>query len=298
MHEVAQAHQADEVLVYMNLMLRKAAAANVPVRREDFKARAKSIALFDGVKEWFGRINAYAKAKGVDLKHFLISSGNEEIFAEHPLPRSSRRFMPRNTCSTSTASRNGRRSPSTTPPRPSSSFVTTRASRTSAITPPSISLFSKTSGRYRLSTWSSSAMVPRTFLFSLDQGSRRAVRCRVPAWKKRREGQGGKISSGWPGPCGGLGHLYGRFGIDKLIKARIDFVASRHALQSLVVRERMDGFRFNEKYLSQIPRCSCSSTWADHLTPEQALAARGGKPGQMLFEEKLRERLKKNNRIQ
>ncbi|MFZ5537711.1 MAG: HAD family hydrolase [Pseudomonadota bacterium] len=86
-HEVAQAHQADEVLVYMNLMLRKAAAANVPVRREDFKARGKSIALFDGVEEWFGRINAYAKAKGVDLKHFLISSGNEEIFAGTPIAK-------------------------------------------------------------------------------------------------------------------------------------------------------------------------------------------------------------------
>jgi phosphoserine phosphatase len=77
----AQLHMADEVLVYMNLMLRKAAARDVPIRREDFKARGKTIRLFDGVVDWFGRINDHAKSKGVDLKHFLVSSGNEEIFA-------------------------------------------------------------------------------------------------------------------------------------------------------------------------------------------------------------------------
>lgn len=82
---MAKEHQADEVLVYMNLMLKKASAHNVPVRREDFKARGKSIKLFDGVTDWFTRISAYAKSNGVDLKHYLISSGNEEIFAGTPI---------------------------------------------------------------------------------------------------------------------------------------------------------------------------------------------------------------------
>lgn len=74
-------HQADEVLVYMNLMLRKATAANVPVRRDDFKARGRSIVLFPGVKDWFDRITGYARSKGVRLEHVLVSSGNAEIFA-------------------------------------------------------------------------------------------------------------------------------------------------------------------------------------------------------------------------
>lgn len=86
-HKTAHEHQADEVLVYMNLMLRKANAHGVPVRREDFKARGKTIQLFDGVADWFTRINDYAKAKSVDLKHYLISSGNEEIFAGTPIAK-------------------------------------------------------------------------------------------------------------------------------------------------------------------------------------------------------------------
>lgn len=61
----------------------------------------------------------------------------------------------------------------------------------------------------------------------------------------------------------------------------------------------MDGFRFNEKYLSQIPALQVLINLGyTYLTPEQALAARGGKPGQVLMEEVLRERLKRNNRIQ
>ncbi|KVE08127.1 type I restriction endonuclease subunit R [Burkholderia anthina] len=61
----------------------------------------------------------------------------------------------------------------------------------------------------------------------------------------------------------------------------------------------MEGFRFNEKYLSQIPALQILTNLGyTYVTPEQALAARGGKPGQVLLEEVLRERLKKNNRIQ
>ncbi|EMP7583950.1 type I restriction endonuclease subunit R [Pseudomonas aeruginosa] len=61
----------------------------------------------------------------------------------------------------------------------------------------------------------------------------------------------------------------------------------------------MEGFRFNEKYLSQIPALQVLINLGyTYLTSEQALAARGCKPGQVLLEEVLRERLKKNNRIQ
>lgn len=78
-------HQADEVLVYMNLMLKKATAASVPVRRDDFKARGRAITLFDGVEGWFDRITEYGRSKGVRIDHVLVSSGNAEIFAGTPI---------------------------------------------------------------------------------------------------------------------------------------------------------------------------------------------------------------------
>ena len=61
----------------------------------------------------------------------------------------------------------------------------------------------------------------------------------------------------------------------------------------------MDGFRFDEKYLSQIPALQLLVNLGyQYLTPAEALFARGGKTGNVLLEEILRDQLKKLNRIQ
>lgn len=61
----------------------------------------------------------------------------------------------------------------------------------------------------------------------------------------------------------------------------------------------MDTFRIDEKYLSQLPALQVLVNLGyQYLTPTEALAARGGKVGNVLLEEVLREQLKKLNRIQ
>lgn len=60
----------------------------------------------------------------------------------------------------------------------------------------------------------------------------------------------------------------------------------------------MNGFRFNEKYLSQIPALQLFiSMGYEYLSPEQALAQRQGKAGNVLLEGILRDQLKRINRI-
>ncbi|WP_024512025.1 HAD family hydrolase [Bradyrhizobium sp. ARR65] len=75
----AEKHEADEILSYMTLMLERAAAADVPVRRQDFAAHGRSVKLFPGADEWFERVNAYARKQNVNVKHFIISSGIREM---------------------------------------------------------------------------------------------------------------------------------------------------------------------------------------------------------------------------
>jgi len=59
-----------------------------------------------------------------------------------------------------------------------------------------------------------------------------------------------------------------------------------------------EGFRFNEKYLSQIPALQqLINLGFEYLPQEQALAARQGKTGNVLLEDVLREQLRKINRI-
>jgi len=65
------------------------------------------------------------------------------------------------------------------------------------------------------------------------------------------------------------------------------------------MREKtMNGFRFNEKYLSQIPALQLLINLGyRYLAPSEALAQRRGKAGQVLLENILREQLRQINRI-
>lgn len=84
---LAEEHEMDQILAYMHLMLAEAHKAHVAVRKSDFKSFGKSIQLFPGVQDWFHRINAYAKSKGVRLDHFIISSGIREMVEGTPINR-------------------------------------------------------------------------------------------------------------------------------------------------------------------------------------------------------------------
>jgi len=90
-------HQADNILIYMKLMLKKAQEQSVPVREKDFKNYGKDIEFFKGVlpysskrikyKGWFDRINEYGKQSGVAVQHYIISSGIREMVKGTPIAK-------------------------------------------------------------------------------------------------------------------------------------------------------------------------------------------------------------------
>ncbi len=81
----AAKHDADEILTYMWLMLKAAAEAGKPVMRTAFEEHGLSTPLFQGVEEWFGRINAYGAERGLVVEHYIISSGNLELIKGSPI---------------------------------------------------------------------------------------------------------------------------------------------------------------------------------------------------------------------
>lgn len=84
-NDLAKQHEMDQILAYMSVMLKEAHKALIPVRKADFKNFGAHIVLFPGVTDWFKRINAYAKSKGVKLEHFIISSGIREMVEGTPI---------------------------------------------------------------------------------------------------------------------------------------------------------------------------------------------------------------------
>jgi len=77
--ELAKEQNMDEILAYMHLMLKEADYKGISIRREKFVDHGKDIKFFSGVETWFDRINKYADAKNINLKHYIISSGLREM---------------------------------------------------------------------------------------------------------------------------------------------------------------------------------------------------------------------------
>lgn len=72
-------HHMDGILAYMYTMVKKAREKSVPLTRESLRKCGNSIAFFPGVLDWFSQINHFGDSLGVQVEHYVISSGLKEI---------------------------------------------------------------------------------------------------------------------------------------------------------------------------------------------------------------------------
>lgn len=76
---VSSREKMDSVLAYMYCMIDQAKKAGAPLTREMLVECGKHIEYHDGVTEWFSRINEYGRQAGVEVEHYILSSGLKEI---------------------------------------------------------------------------------------------------------------------------------------------------------------------------------------------------------------------------
>ncbi len=72
-------NRMDGLLAYMYTMIAECRAQGIPLTREFLVRCGHSMELFPGVREWFGRINEFGAALGVEVEHYVLSSGLKEI---------------------------------------------------------------------------------------------------------------------------------------------------------------------------------------------------------------------------
>ena len=75
----AERRDSDEILTYMRRLLTVAEARGTPVTRELLQAHGSQTPLFDGVVDWFDEIDAYGRRKGLEIEHYVVSSGIREM---------------------------------------------------------------------------------------------------------------------------------------------------------------------------------------------------------------------------
>ncbi len=76
--EFSRRHQMDSILTYMYLM-QHMAQGNMNLTRDTLRALGRGVEFFPGVESWFGRIREIGSRIGVDVEHYIISSGLSEI---------------------------------------------------------------------------------------------------------------------------------------------------------------------------------------------------------------------------
>jgi phosphoserine phosphatase len=76
---------ADEILVYMRQMILKADNFT----RDQLADHGKGIELFPGLRDgsWFERMNEFGRKEGLDVKHFIVSSGLKEMIEATEIAR-------------------------------------------------------------------------------------------------------------------------------------------------------------------------------------------------------------------
>ena len=75
----SEANGVDQVTGSMYYFKKTAEKAGLKLTKENMFCCGEFIVFFKGVTEWFERINAYGKTLGLDIEHYIISSGYEEI---------------------------------------------------------------------------------------------------------------------------------------------------------------------------------------------------------------------------
>ena len=72
-------NDADQITSSMYYFVKMSKQKKIPLTKQVFAKCAKDIEYYAGVEKWFDRINRFGKRLDLDIEHYIISSGYEEI---------------------------------------------------------------------------------------------------------------------------------------------------------------------------------------------------------------------------
>lgn len=79
-HRLACAHNGDGILAYLRLLAELAVERDPDaLAPERLRGHGAAIPFFEGVEGWFARVDAYGADLGLDVRHYVVSSGLEEM---------------------------------------------------------------------------------------------------------------------------------------------------------------------------------------------------------------------------
>lgn len=77
--EMFKKYDMDKILCYLFMMVKVCKEKKIKLTREFLQSCGKDITYFEGLPDWFDRINKLGEDYNVTIEHYVISSGNLEI---------------------------------------------------------------------------------------------------------------------------------------------------------------------------------------------------------------------------
>ncbi len=77
--ELAKDNRMEMNLAWMYELIKWSNFKGKSLKRDYFRESGAEVKLYEGVDTWFSRINKYAESKGIEVEHYVISSGLREI---------------------------------------------------------------------------------------------------------------------------------------------------------------------------------------------------------------------------
>ena len=86
-NSLGQREHMDSILAYMYAMVKISKDKNIPLLRQNLVDMGKNVELFKGVEGWFDRITDFGHSNGMQVEHYVISSGMKEIIEGTPISK-------------------------------------------------------------------------------------------------------------------------------------------------------------------------------------------------------------------
>ncbi len=77
--EVGEKEGLEGTMAYMYMMVKCCKDKGIKLTKSLLNEVGKNIKYYEGVTTWFKRINQFAEEQGLEVEHYIISSGNKEI---------------------------------------------------------------------------------------------------------------------------------------------------------------------------------------------------------------------------
>ncbi|MBP3370637.1 MAG: haloacid dehalogenase-like hydrolase [Clostridia bacterium] len=85
--DITNKHEVEKILAYMFVMIQKCKEKGIKLTEEYLKSCGENVVLYKGVLTWFDRINKFGEEMGVNIEHYIISSGTYEIIQGTPIAK-------------------------------------------------------------------------------------------------------------------------------------------------------------------------------------------------------------------